>query len=279
MATPLRHARLPDRALIALGGGDWRDFLHNLISQDVESLAAGEIRFAALLNPQGRLLYDLFVIGREDGCWLDVAAENRPALLQRLTLYRLRAKVTLEALDLEIAVLFPGDGPAPGPGWLADPRLPALGWRGYGADAPAQAQGAEASAYEAHRLGLGVPGPADWGVEKTYPIEANFDLLGGIDFRKGCFVGQETTSRMKRRGTVKTRFLPLAFTGQPPEPGSEVLAGDLRAGEVLSVGEGLAMAALRLDRIAGADLTVEGRPVQVVRPAWFEAATETGPAA
>lgn len=272
MAQPLNHAPLTDLALIALGGVDWRDFLHNLISQDVESLEAGEIRFAALLNPQGRLLYDMFVVGRADGCWLEVAAAERPAILQRLTLYRLRAKVTIKVDETPVAVLFPGGDQTPGEGWFSDPRLPALGWRGYGAEAPKDALPVSAEAYEAFRLSLGVPGPADWGVEKTYPIEANFDLLGAIDFKKGCFVGQETTSRMKRRGTVKTRFLPLAFEGDRPSPGAEVLAGELRAGEVLSAGEGLAMASLRLDRIEGAELTVEGRQVQVVRPEWFEKA-------
>jgi folate-binding protein YgfZ len=117
-----------------------------------------------------------------------------------------------------------------------------------------------------------VPGPADWGADKTYPIEANFDLLDGIDFKKGCFVGQETTSRMKRRGQVKSRMLPIVFDGPPPPPGAEVLAGELRAGEVLSGGDGRAMAALRLDRIGGGNLTVDGRPVRVERPAWFAAA-------
>ena len=273
MAEHLRHAPLSSRALIGLAGPDWRDFLHNLITQDVESLATGEIRFGALLNPQGRLLYDLFVVGREDGCWLDVAAAEREAILQRLTLYKLRAKVTIAADEAQVSALFPGGGAAPAePGWFADPRRPELGWRGYGAPAPADATLADEAAYDAWRLSLGVPGPADWGVEKTYPIEANFDLLGGVDFKKGCFVGQETTSRMKRRGTVKTRFLPLAFEGEPPAPGAEVLAGELRAGQVLSVGDGLAMASLRLDRIEGAELTVEGRPVRVVRPDWFETA-------
>ena len=114
-----------------------------------------------------------------------------------------------------------------------------------------------------------MPGPADWGVEKTYPIEADFDLLGGIDFRKGCFVGQETTSRMKRRGQVRNRMLPIVFDGPPPPPGAEVLAGTLRAGEVLSGVSGRAMALLRLDRIEGADLTVDGRPVRAERPDWM----------
>jgi len=263
--------RLRSRALIALGGPDWRDFLHNLISQNVETLAVDEIRFGALLTPQGKVLYDLFLIGREDGCWLDVAAEHRDVILQRLMIYRLRAKVTIAPDEAEVAVLF-GQGEAPGEGWLADPRLPDLGWRGYGLTPPAGATEGDEADYAAFARSLGVPGPADWGIEQTYPIEANFDLLNGIDFKKGCFVGQETTSRMKRRGTVKTRFLPIAFEGEAPAPGAEVLAGDLRAGQVLSGASGLTMASLRLDRIEGADLTVDGRPVRVARPDWFEQA-------
>lgn len=267
------YVRLHGRALIALGGADWRDFLHNLISQNVETLAEGEIRFGALLTPQGKVFYDLFLIGRADGCWLDVAAEHRDAILQRLMIYRLRAKVMIAADDAEVAVLF-GEGATPGEDWRADPRLPELGWRGYGLPAAQGAAEVSEADYEDFVRSLGVPGPADWGVEQTYPIEANFDLLAGIDFKKGCFVGQETTSRMKRRGTVKTRFLPIAFEGEPPAPGAEVLAGQLRAGEVLSGGGGLSMASLRLDRIEGAELTVDGRPVRVVRPDWFERALE-----
>jgi folate-binding protein YgfZ len=271
MVQSLSYAPLVSRAVIALGGADWRDYLHNLISQNVETLAAGEIRFGALLTPQGKVLYDLFVIGREDGCWLDVAAEHRDAILQRLMIYRLRAKVTIAPDEAEVAALF-GQGEAPGEGWLADPRLPELGWRGYGVPAPPGAAEVSEAEYEVFARSLGAPGPADWGSEQTYPIEANFDLLNGIDFKKGCFVGQETTSRMKRRGTVKTRFLPISFEGEAPAPGAEVLAGDLRAGQVLSGSGGLAMASLRLDRIEGADLTVDGRPVRVVRPDWFERA-------
>jgi folate-binding protein YgfZ len=117
-----------------------------------------------------------------------------------------------------------------------------------------------------------VPGTADWGTDRTYPIEANFDLLHGVDFKKGCFVGQETTSRMKRRGQVKNRMLPIAFEGPAPAHGAEVLApGERRAGQVLSGIQGRAMALLRLDRIDGA-LTVDGRPVRVERPAWLAAA-------
>lgn len=261
--------RLADRALIAVGGPDWRDFLQNLLTQSVESLGENEARFAALLTPQGRLLYDLFVVGRPDGCWLDVAAEHRTAVIQRLTIYRLRAKVEIAADETPVWAAL-GSGTAP-EGFRPDPRLPALGWRGYGAEPPAGAVVARLADYEAHRLALGVPGPADWGADKTYPIEANFDLLNGIDFKKGCFVGQETTSRMKRRGHIKNRMLPVIFSGPSPDPGSEVLAGSLRAGEVLSAAGCRAMALLRLDRIEGAELTVDGRPIRVELPVWLTA--------
>ena len=269
MTIAQHHALLPRRSLVALGGPDWRGFLQGLITQDVESLAPGELRYGALLTPQGRLLFDLFIEGRDDGCRLEVAADRREALLQRLTMYRLRAKVTIQADDTPVAAVFPGDGPSPGPGWLPDPRLPALGWRGYGAAAPAGAEPADEATYDFHRLALGVGATADWAAEDVYPIEANFDLLGGIDFKKGCFVGQETTSRMKRRGQVKSRLMGVTFVGEAPAPGAEILAGELRAGEILSGARGRAMALLRLDRMDG-PLTVEGRHVTPEKPGWIE---------
>jgi hypothetical protein len=274
MSEKTRIVRQDSRALISIGGEDWRGFLQGLLSQDVETIAAGEARFGALLTPQGRLLYDLFIVGRPDrgegdvgggdGCWLDCAAAGRAALIQRLTIYRLRAKVTIAADDTPVFAAW--DEMPPGAGWIADPRLPALGWRGYGIEAEPNASDAD---YDHHRLALGVPGPADWGEDSSYPLEADFDLLHAIDFKKGCFVGQETTSRMKRRGTIKSRMLPVDFDGPPPAPGTEILAGTLRAGEVLSGVGGRAMALLRLDRIEGAALTVEGRACRVERPAWF----------
>lgn len=280
----MMFAPLPSRALIAVTGEDWRTFLQGQLTQEVLSLGVGEARFGALLTPQGRLLFDMFIIGREDGCWLDVEASQRDALIQRLTLYRLRAKVGFAPDPSAISVLFsdrPREGGDPSGDsawppafagahglWVADPRLGELGWRGYGAKPPADAQTADETAYDRHRLTLGVPGPADWGSDRTYPIEANFDLLNGIDFRKGCFVGQETTSRMKRRGSIKNRMLPITFEGAPPPFGTEVLKGELRAGEILSGQDGVAMALLRLDRTSG-ELKAEGRSVRVIKPAWL----------
>ena len=274
MSDQMTLAPLSSRALIAVSGDDWRSFLQGQLTQDVETLAPGECRFGGLLTPQGRLLHDMFIIGREEGCWLDVEAAGRDALIQRLTMYRLRAKVAFAAQDTAVSALFsahPGESRDPGGDsvwvpafagmsgvWVADPRIPDLGYRGYGAEA----SGNE-SAYDLHRLRLGIPGPADWGTDRTYPIEANFDLLHGIDFKKGCFVGQETTSRMKRRGAIRNRMAPIAFDGPAPAFGAEVLNGERRAGEVLSGADGIAMALLRLDRIDG-ELTVDRRAVRVL---------------
>lgn len=262
------YAVLRDRSLIAVSGPDWRSFLQGQLTQDVETLAPAALRFGALLSPQGRLLFDLFILGREDGCWLDVASDRREALIARLTLYRLRAKVDIAAQPGHVIALW-GTGRGED-GFAPDPRLPALGLRGYGDVEPPGVRG-DAAAYDLHRLTLGVPATADYGEDATYPIEANFDLLNGIDFKKGCFVGQETTSRMKRRGQIKSRMLPIAFAGPPPAFGAEVLNSELRAGQVLSGLSGRAMALLRLDRAEGGALTVDGRPVSVERPRWFEA--------
>jgi len=271
MSQTVTFAHLQSRSLIALGGPDWRSFLQGLITQDVETPDRETARFGALLTPQGRLLHDLFVVEREDGAWLDVEAEHREALMQRLMIYRLRAKVEIAADDTRVSVLYPARPREGDPSglWVRDGRLAELGWRGYGAEIPPGAVQATEAEREAQKLRLGVPGPKDWGVDRTYPIEANFDLLNGIAFQKGCFVGQETTSRMKRRGVIKNRMLPIVYDGAAPAFGSEILAGDLRAGEVLSGGEGRAIALVRLDRALGAALTVGGRPVRAEVPAWM----------
>jgi tRNA-modifying protein YgfZ len=258
-----RTARLDSRALIRVSGPDARPFLHNLLTQDVESLAVNELRFGALLSPPGRLLFDLFLWGEAGAVVLDVAADRRDALLQRLALYRLRAQVAIEPDDRPVFAAFGGDPPD---GFTADPRTPALGGRRLGGDTTPDAT---EDGWQAHRLTVGVPDPtADTQSDKTYAIEANFDLLNGVDFQKGCFIGQETTSRMKRRGAIRNRMLPIAFDGPSPDFGAEILNGDRRAGEVLSGRDGGAMALLRLDRLDGG-LTVNGRPVAVRWPAWL----------
>ena len=274
-----RFVSLPDRALVRLAGADWRGFLQGLITQDVETLATGETRYAALLTPQGRLLYDLFITAEDGGAVLDVPAEGREALLGRLRMYRLRAKVEIEPAEGDVVALF-GTVAEPGAGWRRDPRLASLGWRGDGLAAPDGAHLAGADDYDLHRLAQGAPDVARDGLsDRVYALEANFDLLNAVDFKKGCFVGQEITSRMKRRSVVRSRMVPIRFEGAPPALGAEVLNGSLRAGEVRSGADGIALALVRLDRAVGAVLSVEGRPVTLEVPDWLEAAVDEAVAA
>jgi folate-binding protein YgfZ len=264
-------AHLTGRALVAVTGDGWRPFLQNLLSQDVEALAPGQARAALLLTPQGKFLFDLFVIAKDDSlAWLDVQADRREALVQRLTLYRLRAKVGIEPIDGAVLAAW---GAEPGPGWTPDPRLAALGWRGYGLPVPDAVLSEDA--YDAHRLALGAPDPArDCAPDRTFPLEADYDLLNAIDFHKGCYIGQETTSRMKRRSAVKTRMAPIVFDGPAPAPGTPVqTAQGLRAGEVLSGRDGRALALMRLDRAVGGGLTVDGRPARLHVPDWWPPGT------
>ena len=255
----MNRAVLNDRALVRVAGPDWRSFLQGLLTQDVESLAEGELRYGALLTPQGRLRMDLFLLGDANGVLIDVSAGKRDELVQALTLYRLRAKVEIAPVEGVVAAAWsehPGQE-----GWIVDPRLPELGWRRYGR--PGEEGGAD---YARHRTILGVLDPAETG-EPLYPIDANLDLLNGIDFGKGCFVGQETTSRMKRRGQVKSRVAPL--TVDHAEAGAEVLVGELRAGIVLEGASDHALALLRIDRALGPQLTVAHRPARLDVPSWL----------
>jgi folate-binding protein YgfZ len=261
-------AELQDRAVVRLQGPDWRSFLQGLITQDVETLRPGDLRYGALLTPQGRLRLDLFLHGEADGVALDVNALAREELVQALTLFRLRAKVEIEAGDAKVLAAW-GEVQPGGEGWRADPRLPGLGWRRLADAAPETATGD----YRAHRIAVGVADPAEDAVEPLYPIEANLDLLNGIDFRKGCFVGQETTSRMKRRGPVKTRIAPLNHDAPAPlEAGLDVETEALRAGRVLSGISGRSLALLRIDRSLSLPLRVGDLQVQLDVPPWLVAA-------
>jgi len=263
-----------DRTLLRVAGEDALSFLQGLLTQNLETLPPGASAYAGLLSPQGKVIADMIVWReRNDAFLLDLAANRAEAVLKRLLLYKLRAKLTIERLQgLSVFAVLGETRPALAPLMTAvDPRFPdgSYGERLIG-DGPWDD---DPAAYEAVRLQLGVPDLArDAGADEVFALEALFEELHGVDFHKGCFVGQETTSRMKRRGTVKTRFLPVAFDGPPPTPGAEILAGELRAGEVLSVGEGLAMASLRLDRIEGAELSSGGVALRVLRPDWFAAA-------
>ena len=257
-------ARLDDRALIAVNGPDAEEWLQGLVTQTVIGLDVGQMRHAAFLTPQGRLLFDFIVQRREEGLWLDVDAGVRGDLVARLSMYKLRAQVTVAAIDGDVLAGW-GDALRPDAA-TTDPRLAALGWRLLGEAQPPEVN-ATVEQYTAHRRGLGVAETAVDGLaDRLYAIEANLDLLNGIDFHKGCFIGQETTSRMKRRNGVRNRVLPISAGGL--SAGDEVLNGELRAGEVLIGGVTGGLALMRLDRCAGT-LTANGRPVALTTPDWM----------
>jgi tRNA-modifying protein YgfZ len=278
-------AHLSDRGVVRVAGEEARTFLDGLLTCDLDRVTPGVPRFGALLTPQGKILFDFIVFkAPEDaggGFYLDCTKVFAPDLVKRLAFYRLRAKVAIEDLSSTLAVVAGWDD-APKPedeiGLVAaDPRLPALGWRAIVAveDAPAFAK-ADAGAYHAHRLALGVPeGGKDFLWNDAFPHETMMDQLRGVDFDKGCFVGQEVVSRMQHRGTARTRTLPVVYRdGFVAEAGAEVKAGERTLGRVGPGLEGRALAMIRLDRAAdalaaGETITAGGLPVRIERPDWI----------
>jgi len=276
-------AQLTDRGVIRVQGADARTFLDGLFTCDIDRVAPGRPRFGALLTPQGKILFDFIVFeaprDADGGYCLDVPGVHVPDLAKRLTFYKLRAKVTIEDASERLSVVA-GWGDAPKPdGALAapDPRLPALGWRAVvGADeAPAYARTPPA-AYHAHRIALGVPeGGKDFLFNDAFPHEALMDQLHGVDFDKGCYVGQEVVSRMQHRGTARTRIVPVVYLdGFVAEPGAEVTAGEKTLGKTGTGANGRGLAMLRLDRAAdalaaGETIRAGGMPVRIEKPGFI----------
>jgi len=259
-------AQLEDRAVIAVAGPEARGFLQGLVTNDVERLAPGVGLYAALLTPQGKILFDFFLVEGDGAILIDCAATARDALLKRLTLYKLRAKIVLEPRD-QLAVLAEWDG-AEAKYAIAypDPRLAALGRRAIVAKGEMRTGLLPAAAYHARRLGLGVPEAADFGSDRMFALDADLDELHAVDFSKGCYVGQELTARMKHRGTARKRLLPVK--GDPGTAGAAVSAGGKDVGEVVTPG----FALIRLDRLAeaqGAAVTIGSSDVELIRPAWL----------
>ncbi len=289
------YAPLPDRAVLRVGGEDARGFLQGLVSNDVRRVAPDRAIYAALLTPQGKYLFDFFIAEHAGTLLLDVERARKDELARRLVLYRLRSKVTVEDVSGTLAVAAVlgeagsaalGTGAAPGSarafaGGLAftDPRLVALGARvvlpgadGFGAlDALGLAR-VDGSEYDRLRLVLGVPdGSRDLIVDKSFLLENNFEELNGVDFDKGCYVGQELTARTKYRGVVRKRLFRVDVDGPLPEPGTPVRLGDKEIGTVRSGRDGMALAFLRLEGVeeaAGMPLLAGAARLKPVKPDW-----------
>ncbi|ALV25789.1 MAG: tRNA-modifying protein YgfZ [Polymorphum sp.] len=281
-----RFALLPDRGLVRVSGPEATHFLQNLLTRDVEGLTTGEAAFAALLTPQGKILFDFLVLKDADGFLLDTPASQVAALVKRLGFYRLRAKVTLEDCTAthEVAVVFgdalPAAPLAPDILAAADPRLAALGLRVAGPKGLAGIleglglQAAEPADWHAHRIGLGVPeAESDFAYGEIFPHDADMDQLNGVSFRKGCYVGQEIVSRMEHRSTARKRFVRVEAAEALPAMGSPVLAGEQEVGTLGSSSGGRGLALLRLDKVKaaldkGVQLTAAGTALDVTLPGW-----------
>ena len=297
----MQAALLPDRGIIEISGADARRFLHGLLTADIERMTEATPRYAALLTPQGKIVADLLVVQSaeaEGACFLlDCERSLVAMLVAKLNFYKLRAKVTVEDVSNTTAVLALWDeAPAsaarePGSPWFADPRLAALGWRAVVSPATVadavRTQGAalgDASAYEAHRIALGVPrGGVDFAYGDAFPHEACLDLLHGVSFKKGCFVGQEVVSRMQHRGTARTRVLAASAEQPLPSGGADVLAGGVAVGRLGSVAGRQGIALGRVDRVKealkkGQTFTAGGVAIELAAPAWASYSLDPEPA-
>ncbi len=267
-------ALLPNRGVVAVDGPDRVAFLQGLVSNDVEQATPGRAIWAAFLTPQGKWLADFFILapGGNDSerLLLDVERAQAPMLVQKLTRFRLRSKVTLTDLSAEWHVHAAwGAPPAIPAGAISgpDPRLPEAGWRIL-STAPLPAT-ATAEAWDTHRLSLGLPdGSRDLEADKTVLLEAGFDELAGVSWSKGCYMGQELTARTKYRGLIKRRLVPVAIAGALPPPGTPVLRDGTEVGTLRSGRDGIALATLRLDAMTAA-LTCAGAPLNPRPPAWL----------
>jgi folate-binding protein YgfZ len=281
----MKAALLPDRGVVKVSGNDARDFLNGLVTTDMTLLRPGLGRFGALLTPQGKITTDFLITeapsGHGGGFLLDCPRVLAQGLADKLGFYRLRAKVVVENLSDSLAVLAAWDGdPALKPDLtFADPRSEILGWRILVPEELAQkaadligAEMVDSAAYDAHRIASGVPrGGLDFIYGDAFPHETNMDRLHGVDFDKGCYVGQEVVSRMQHRGTARTRTVRIILDGPAPEPGATILAGDKPVGTIGSAAGRHGLALMRIDRVADAldaavPLTSGGLAIRLAEP-------------
>jgi len=271
--------RLSDRGVLRVRGADARKFLQGVITNNLDKAKEGAAVHTGLLSPQGKILFDFFVVPHGGDILIEAAKDTLAELAKRLGFYRLRAQVEIaETPEYDVAAVWDGTPTLPEEAIaFADPRLQALGMRvllpiGAAIRRLACAEASE-DVYHARRIMLGVPeGGRDYALGDTFPHEALFDQLNGVDFKKGCFVGQEVVSRMEHRGTTRKRVVPVEGNG-PLLSGTEVKAGDLPLGTIGSVAGTRGLALLRLDRAAdaaskGTALTAGDATITLSRPAF-----------
>ncbi len=290
------YTLLEYRGILAVSGEDSREFLQGLVSNDVDRIGPKSAIYAAFLTPQGKFLHDFFMVEFKGAILLECEAARGDDLAQRLERYKLRSKVEIEDVTgKHIVAVLNGENAASAVGAKAtagavkqfgggvvyvDPRLAEAGVRAILPRASAvedlEAKGflpGPAGQYDAIRLGLGLPdGSRDLDVEKSILMESGFDELNGIDWNKGCYLGQELTARTRYRGTVKKRLIPVSIDGPLPEPGATILLDGKEAGEMRSGRGNLGIALMRLDALEKAAVGGEfksGRSVLMPqKPDW-----------
>lgn len=299
MTDSLKVAVLPDRSVVAIGGADRAKFLQGLMTNDIRRLAPDRALYAGFLTGQGKLLYDAFAVADGERILIDIAANLAEDFVKRLTAFKLRAAVEIgeTALALAVAAAWGPDAAArlelesiegtvgnrafanPHHAFV-DPRIAALGVRlAYPADFPMEAKlaplgfaSATMADYTAHRLSLGIADTAEIGGETCYPLEANFEMLHGVDFKKGCYVGQELTARMKLKGELRKRILPVSSSAFLPTTGTIVTADGTELGPLIAASDTRGLALLRLDRLANAredSIRVQDAQLTVHWPDWL----------
>ena len=253
---------LDHRAVLVVSGADAGNFLNGLLTVSTLDLPEGEMRYGALLTPQGKVIADMILTRIADGFLVECDASVAPSLLKRLRMFKLRAAVAIEERsDLGVTAFVGSPDPR---SHLAPPRH--IG--------PRAAADGDTAAYHAARIAAGIPEQGvDFGAEEVFPADINMDLDGGIDFRKGCFVGQEVVSRMKRRGTARRRTVKASFTADITAP-APVLANGFEIGMLTSVSGGAGLARVRIDRMAEAQvkneaITAGGAPITLDSPFWL----------
>ena len=285
-------ALLADRGVVAVTGDDAAKLLQGIITNDMDLLATQPAIHAALLTPQGKILFEFIVARANSGYLVDIARSQTGDFIKRLTLYKLRAKVDIRDASEDYRVIALWGSPAQGHGEMrgsisfADPRLPALGVRIVAeaglADDVMTANGSDAgiAAYDAHRIAVGIPELGkDYISGTTFAHEANLDSLKSVSFSKGCFIGQEVASRMEHRGTARTRTVIVEADG-PLAPASVITAGEAQIGTVGSTAGLRALALVRLDRAEeagqkGQQVTAGGTPLDIHRPGYLKPVTAT----
>ncbi|WP_026607154.1 YgfZ/GcvT domain-containing protein [Methylocapsa acidiphila] len=274
---------LSDRGVIEVAGADATAFLHKLITNSVLNIPAGESRYSGLLTPQGKLMFDFFVVplpeGAEAGYYFDCPRAQAADLAKRVNFHKMRAKITVtDKSDALGVAAFWGGEVAPDVEGLAyrDMRAPDMGFRVIGAPDKLASLGTQnAAAYEAHRVAEGVPkGGVDFTYGDTFVHDVNLDFLHGVDFKKGCYVGQEVVARVHFRNSARKRIVKVHFNGPAPEQGAQLIAGEIAIGQIGSTAGSEGLASLRLDKLedakaAGTEVKVGGVPVEVDVPPEF----------